>query len=271
MNTNLTVGSSPDRSLSTSDLQALLRLQDRLMNVSRLATMGEMTTGIAHELNQPLAAIANYAQACDRLLGLPDPEILEIRDALKQITSQAVRAGEIIRRLRNLSRSEGVHCEQVDINEVVGELIDLVQSDARHHNVRCALEFTPRLPQVNVDRAQVQQVVLNLVRNALEALVEVAPSAREVTVRTALGMAGDVELCVSDNGPGVSPSILDHLFDPFCTTKAAGTGLGLAMSRTIARAHHGTLDYRRNESAGATFVLKLPPVGPGPVQSDRHS
>jgi two-component system sensor kinase FixL len=228
------------------------------MHVSRLATVGEMATGIAHELNQPLAAVANYAQACDRLLGLPDPDIEEIRGALKQIAAQAVRAGDIIHRLRRLAPNGATRVEPTDINLLIAELTDLVQTDAKVHDVHYRLELAKDLPPIDVDRAQIQQVILNLVRNALEALADTRGGRREVAVRTALAHDGDVEISICDNGPGVSPAIAPRLFDPFCTSKAAGTGLGLAISRTIMGSHRGTLDYHPNAPTGACFVVRIP-------------
>ena len=243
---------------SFPEIEALLRLQDRLLHVSRLATIGEMSSGIAHELNQPLCAVANYAQACDRLLSLPNPDIAEIRESLRQITSQALRAGDAIRRLRNLARPQRALPELMEINSVVLELSDLIQSDARHHQVRFRQELTAGLPQVRADRPQVQQLILNLVRNAIEAQTDIPAEQREVALLTTLTGNADVEISVCDRGPGVSTSIAPHLFDPFCTTKSAGTGLGLAMSRTIAKANSGTLEYRPNSPAGACFALTLP-------------
>jgi two-component system sensor kinase FixL len=234
------------------------RLQDRLLHVSRLAAVGEMAAGIAHELNQPLAAVANYAQACERLLGLPNPDLEEVRDALRQITAQAVRAGDIINRLRGLTRARDARGEPTDVNSLIRELADLIESDARHHQARCRVELTDDLPPIVLDRAQIQQIVLALVRNALEALAEVPATSREVAVRTGRTQDGDVTILVCDNGPGVAPAITQRLFDPFCTTKAAGTGLGLASSRTIARAHGGTLEHRPNTPSGSCFELRLP-------------
>jgi two-component system sensor kinase FixL len=234
------------------------RLQERLTHVSRLATVGEMSAGIAHELNQPLTAVANYAQACDRLLGMPEPDIEEIRGALRQITAQAVRAGEIIRRLRALAKSDVMKRQPTDINLLVSELDDLIQLDAKAHDAQYRLELAPMLPSVSVDRAQIQQVILNLVRNALEAFSESSNGPREVTVRTQVLPEGDVEIAVCDSGPGVSPAIAPRLFDPFCTTKPHGTGLGLAISRTIVKSHQGALDYRPNAPSGACFTVRLP-------------
>jgi len=240
------------------ELEALLRLQDRLLHVSRLAAVGEMSTGIAHELNQPLCAVANYAQACNRLLDLPNPDIAEIRDSLHEIASQALRAGDVIKRLRSLTRPRDEHRDVLDINTVLAELTDLILADARQHHVRYRLDTASGLPEVRVNRPQIQQLVLNLVRNAIEAQLETSPATREVTIRTTLNAAGAVEVAVIDGGPGVAPGILPHLFEPFCTTKSNGAGLGLAMSRTIARAHLGTLGHRPNAPTGACFTLALP-------------
>jgi two-component system sensor kinase FixL len=252
---------------SFPELEALLRLQERLLHVSRLATVGEMSDGIAHELNQPLCAIANYAQACERMLGIPDPDVGEIRDSLQEITSQALRAAEVIRRLRSLAHPQQARRELTDVNPLIAELTDLIQSDAKHHQVNYRFEAGSRLPQVCVDRPQIQQLLLNLVRNSIEALGELAPESREVMVRSLRTPIGEVQITVSDRGPGVAAGIAPHLFAPFCTTKLAGTGLGLAMSRTIARAHSGTLDYRPNVPQGACFILTLPAAHTEPQET----
>jgi two-component system sensor kinase FixL len=234
------------------------RLQERLTHVSRLATVGEMSAGIAHELNQPLTAVANYAQACDRLLGMPDADIEEIRQALKQITEQAVRAGDIIRKLRALARNDAMKREPTDINMLIGELTELIQLDAKAHDVQYRPYLASGLPLAYIDRAQVQQVILNLVRNAFEALGESTTSQRQVAVQTQLLPQGEVAISVCDNGPGISNVIAPHLFEPFCTTKTHGTGLGLAISRTIVKSHQGSLDYRPNIPSGACFTMRLP-------------
>ena len=239
--------------------EATRRLHERLMHVSRLAAVGEMASGIAHELNQPLAAVANYAQACERLLGLPNPDVEEVRDALRQITAQAVRAGDIISRLRGLTRTRESLEELTDVSALILELADLIESDARLHESTCRFELASGLAPLNVDRAQIQQVVFALVRNALEALDGQPVGQREVLVKTSRAPDGDILIEVCDNGPGISTEIAQRLFDPFCTTKPAGTGLGLASSRTIARAHGGTLEHRANPPRGACFVLRLPP------------
>ncbi|HUN25776.1 MAG TPA: ATP-binding protein [Steroidobacteraceae bacterium] len=233
-------------------------LQGRMLHVSRLATIGEMAAGIAHELNQPLTAIANYAQACERLLGRPDSDLQEMRQALREIASQAVRAGEIIHRLRSLARNVPVERLPTDVNSVVTEILGLMQADARVHRARLILELGEDLAAVAVDRVQMQHVLLNLVRNSLEALSATDPASRTVTLRTSATEAGQIEIAVCDNGPGLSREALERLFDPFFSTKQNGTGLGLPISNTVVRAHGGTLGHHPNRPCGACFYIRLP-------------
>jgi two-component system, LuxR family, sensor kinase FixL len=236
------------------------QLQGRLAQADRLALVGEVSAGLAHEINQPLTAIANYAQACDRLLGLPDPEIDEIRAALRQITSQAVRAGDIIQRLRSLGHSDVPSLENADINPLIEELTQLARPDTTSQNVSYELELATDLPQTRVDRALIQQVILNLVRNAMEALAQSDAASPKIVVRTGLAPGGDVMVSVCDNGPGVAADIAPRLFTPFCTSKPNATGLGLAISRRIIRSHGGSLDYTVNFPCGACFTVRIPPA-----------
>ena len=245
------------------------RALERMNSVSRLATMGEMAAGIGHELNQPLAAIANYAQACARLLRLPSPDMPEISGALEQVSGQALRAGEIIRRIRSLVRNEDVRRELQDINELIREVHALLASDARVHDGRLELDLTPALPRVTVDGVQIQQVLMNLVHNAFEAQAgELGRGARgrvaqngagfEVRIATRPTEGGDVEVSVSDLGPGLAGDAEQRIFEPFFTTKPTGTGLGLAISRSIIKAHDARLGYRANQPRGACFFFVLP-------------
>jgi two-component system sensor kinase FixL len=252
------VGFIQDISVRRQAQEQMRRLQERLWHVSRLATVGEMASGIAHELNQPLAAIANYAQACDRLLTRPDADLEEIHGALNAIASEAVRAGDTIRKLRSLARDESERPELTDINTLIGELMELVHSQARAQNVRVRLELGKNLPALTVQRAQIQQVILNLARNAIESVSGSERSQREISVRTSQGHDGELEIAICDNGPGVLQSIVPRLFEPFCTSKASGTGLGLAISRTIVAQHRGRVSYQPNSPAGACFVVRLP-------------
>jgi two-component system sensor kinase FixL len=234
------------------------QLRKRLVMVSRLAMVGEIAAGIAHEVNQPLAAITNYAWACQRLLGASDPDIGEVQSALREIGSQATRAADTIRRLRRLARAPETRRESASLNSLVSELTELARSDASCHDVRYELDLAQDLPPINIDAGQIQQALLNLLWNALHALSVSPVRPREVRIRTRRGHDGKVEIDICDNGPGVPAELVPRLFEPFFTTKADGTGLGLAMSRTIAEAHGGTLRYRTNTPEGACFLMRLP-------------
>lgn len=230
------------------------------MQVSRLATIGEMAAGVAHELNQPLTAISNYARACERILQREKPELDEVLEAIREIGLEAGRAAQIIRRVRGLVAGQPSERTLTDLNELVSELDALMQTDARVHDVRLRIELGEPLPPVVIDRVQIQHVLLNLLRNALEALDESPVGPREVVVRTAAVDGGDVELTVADSGPGVAPHVLERLFVPFVTTKPNGTGLGLVTSQSIVRAHDGTLVHRQNTPHGACFFMRIPSV-----------
>jgi two-component system, LuxR family, sensor kinase FixL len=233
-------------------------LHGRLLNVSRMATIGEMAAGVAHELNQPLTAIANYAQACERLLSRPPSDIEDVREALRQITLQTTRAADIVRRLRALARSQRGEQVAASVNALVAELHELVQTDAALHGVELTLDLAANLPELRVDSGQIQQAIMNLVRNSLDALAGERPPRAHITIRTALTAHGEVELSVSDNGPGVSAAAMRRIFDPFFSTKENGTGLGLAITHSIGRAHGGTVGYRSNVPNGACFYMLLP-------------
>jgi two-component system, LuxR family, sensor kinase FixL len=233
--------------------------QERLTRVARLATLGEMAAGVAHEINQPLTAITTYARACERYLAMPEPDLAEAGEAVREINVEGLRAGEIIRRLRQMVKLDAPdERAATSINVLIEELRSLLQSDARVHDARLHIELTPDLPPVIANAVQLQQVVLNLIRNALEALLDQPPGSREVRLSTSHGSGGGIELRVRDNGPGIAPQIAARLFHPFSTTKNAGTGLGLAISRTIVQSHGGTIDTRPVEPRGAEFHVHLP-------------
>jgi two-component system sensor kinase FixL len=233
-------------------------LQERLTHFSRLSTMGEMAAGLAHEINQPLSAIATYAQACQRLIRQPDHEIEDVLAALEQINAQALRAGEVIRRLRNFVKNREVKREPVDCARLLEDLSTLAETDARLHNIRLRLECEEPLPMVYADPIQLQQVILNLVRNAIDAMDEAPEDRREVVLTTRMATDGEVEVTVADRGTGLAPEATEHLFNPFFTTKASGTGLGLAISRSIVRAHGGRLWHTPNDDCGVRFHFTLP-------------
>jgi two-component system, LuxR family, sensor kinase FixL len=236
--------------------------QERLTHFSRLSTMGEMAAGLAHEINQPLSAIATYAQACQRFVRSPHRDDADVLAALEQIAAQALRAGEVIRRLRNFVRNREVKREPVDCGLLLEELRTLAETDARLYNVRLRLEADAGLPTVDADPIQLQQVILNLVRNAIDATVDMPDARREVLLSARALPGAEIEITVADHGAGLAPEASENLFNPFFTTKSTGTGLGLAISRSIVRAHGGRLWHTPNHGSGARFHFTLP-VSPG--------
>ncbi len=243
------------------------QLQDRLTHFSRLSTMGEMAAGLAHEINQPLSAIATYAQASQRFLKQPEPDIAEVVAALEQINTQALRAGEVIRRLRNFVKNREVKREAVDCSRLLDDLRTLAETDARLNNIRLRIDVDDVLPTVYADPIQLQQVILNLVRNAIDAMADAPEDQREVVLMTRRSGDGEVEITVADHGSGLAPEATEHLFNPFFTTKSGGTGLGLAISKSIVRAHGGRLWHTPNDGSGARFHFTLP-VSPARKGSD---
>jgi PAS domain S-box-containing protein len=238
------------------------QLRRDLTHVSRVTTMGEMTAALAHELNQPLTAIVSNALAGERYLAHEAPPLDEIREILQDVARDARRASEVIQRLRSLLRKEEPRFVPLDVNQAAREIAALVHTDTVLRNVAIDLELAPDLPPVRGDRIQLQQVLLNLLLNAMDAMTDVASNARRITVR--VQAAGpQVEVAVSDTGPGIPEDKLARVFDPFFTTKPTGLGMGLAISRGIIEAHRGRLRAGRNEAGGATFTLTLPVVEGG--------
>jgi len=233
--------------------------RERLTQVARLATAGEMAAGVAHEINQPLTAITTYARACERYLALPVPDLVEASDALREIAAEGLRAGDIIRRLRQMVRLDAPDTRaRLDVNGLLEELRSLLDSDARAHDVRLRFDMTRGLPPVTGNGLHLQQVVLNLVRNGFEALLSRPPGDRQLTISTVTDGEYGLEIRIDDNGPGIDPGIADQLFEPFSTTKQTGTGLGLAMSRSIVQSHGGSITTRPLQPRGTRFAVRLP-------------
>lgn len=232
-------------------------LRSRLAHAARIGTLGEMVSGIAHEVNQPLTAIATYANACRRLLQSGAASTGELVEALEKIGAQAERAGQVIRGLRSLVRKRDSVREQLDVNQLIGEVARLLEFELRDSGWRLQLELDPALPAVLCDGVQLQQVVLNLARNGIEAMGERA-SGDFLEIRTGAAAPGYVEIAVSDCGPGIGDAVAAHLFEPFYTTKPQGMGLGLSICQSIVAAHGGDLRYARNDAGGTTFTLRLP-------------
>lgn len=232
--------------------------RERLAHVGRLSTMGEMTASIAHEINQPLTAIAMYAQSCLKLLGRAEVDTDRLQAALQRLNQQSLRAGEVIERIQRFVLSEDSHREAASIDALLADLLMLAGSDARMHGIELVYERSAGLPEVFCDPVQIQQVALNLIRNAVDAMVEIdRRNGNRITIRTRQTVEGQVEVSVKDQGPGVAPEEAPKLFTAFHTTKGNGMGMGLSICRTIIEGHGGTLDFR-NEPPGATFYFRLP-------------
>ena len=232
-------------------------LQAELMHTSRLSVMGQMASTIAHELNQPLTAVTNYLEAGRQLLatGVGGPD--RINEMMEKAIAQAQRAGDVIRRLRGFVTKGETERRIRNLNQLVEEALALAFVGARQRGVRASLELDQTLPPVLVDHVQIQQVVLNLVRNAVEAMEQV--ERRELTIGTrAIPQQGVAEVIVADTGPGVAPELAGRLFQPFVTTKATGMGLGLSICREIVEAHHGQLTTAPAPSGGTVFRVTLP-------------
>lgn len=232
--------------------------QEQLAHVLRLSTMGEMAAGLAHELNQPLTSISNYAQGCLRRIQSGADIPAEFVEVLSQVTLQAHRAGEIISRLRNFVRKQESQLSKVNINDVVREAVAFLAPEAHQSGLIIDLELAEGLPAIDVDVIQIEQVLLNLLRNACEALRDGALWPRRIVVATLAGDRGTIEVGVRDTGPGVSPAVAERLFQPFFTTKSDGMGLGLSISKSIIETHGGRLWAMPNPDRGMTFRFALP-------------
>jgi len=220
--------------------------------------MGEMAAAMAHELNQPLSAIATYTAACQRFLDQGEEARTDILAALKEIGGQAHRAGQIIQRMRNFTRSREPLRKIVHLGALIDEIRPLAELDAKANQVRLVIRIEQDLPQVNADGVQIQQVVLNLLRNGVDAMAETPSAQRLLTLRAASRPDKSLQVEISDHGHGVADGTRSQLFTPFFTTKAAGMGMGLAISRSIITAHGGKLDCTNNPDGGATFYFTLP-------------
>jgi len=230
-------------------------MQSELIHVSRLTSMGEMASALAHELNQPLSAIASYMKGSVRLLDAGEPDLERVRSALTAAGDQALRAGEIIRRLRAFVGKGEAAMRIEPLPKLIEEAGALAMMGARDSGVRLEFRLSPDAALVLADKVQVQQVVLNLMRNAVEAMS--ASSVRELTVESRLLKEGWVEVQVCDTGAGLAPEVLERLFQPFMTTKAEGMGVGLSICRTIIEAHGGEISARNRPEGGAVFRFTL--------------
>jgi PAS domain S-box-containing protein len=238
--------------------QALLKTQTELAHLSRVMTMGELTSSIAHEVNQPLAAVVTNGDACLRWIAAEPPNLNKVRESVASIIQQAARAGEVITRIRALAKKATPQKTALRIDELIFEVIGLVGGELAKHHVFLETELESGLPVVFGDRVQLQQVILNLIANGIEAMSTVTGRPRDLSIATKTTEGGQILISVRDCGSGLTPELIDHVFEAFFTTKQAGIGLGLSISRTIVETHGGRLWATPNPAHGATFQFTLP-------------
>ena len=235
----------------------LEQARNELTRLARVNELGEMASTLAHELNQPLSAIANYVQGCRRMLErLDDEPASRMRGALEETAKQALRAGDIIRHLREFVTRGDTERRPEDIKRLIEEAGALALVGSRERGIKSVLDFGPEDDVVIADRVQIQQVLINLMRNAMEAMRD--SETKTLTVTTRSGAEGRLTVTVADTGPGIADDIAPQLFQPFVTSKANGMGVGLSISRRIIESHGGELTVQRNEAGGATFTFTLP-------------
>jgi PAS domain S-box-containing protein len=238
--------------------EELKRRQNELVHVTRLSNMGEMATGIAHELNQPLSAIVNFANGCARRLRLDIGGKDELLEALGQISAQANRAGEIIKRLRSMVSRRAPQREVVDLNLLAREACSLISHDLQRQELAIEHNLDEQALWVRVDSVQIEQVLINLLRNALDAMHDTPVKHRRLVIESGLQDNGRVFVRIKDNGPGIKPAEMEHLFDAFFSTKESGMGMGLAISQTIMNHHHGKIRADSRPGKGSVFTIELP-------------
>ena len=248
----------------TERQQAELRLQDlqsELAHVGRVSEMGTLASSLAHELNQPLTAVANYCESArDLLAGSPDDETLDmVREALDDAAKQAVRAGHIVRRLRDFISHGETERRVESLPRLINEANALALVGSREYGIEVQVELDQDADQVFVDRIQVQQVLVNLIRNAIDAMVD--SRVRALTIRSVAGPADFVTLSIEDTGSGINEQVAAQLFQPFVTSKASGMGIGLSICRTIVEAHGGRIWYEPASAGGTVFHFTLPAAG----------
>jgi signal transduction histidine kinase len=237
--------------------KALREAQLELAHVTRVTTIGGLAAAIAHEINQPLAAVITNGNACLRWLAGTTPNLDEARQAVERIIRDGNRASDVIAKIRALLRKTGTEKERLDMNDVIREVVALAQSEVRRNGVALRAQLEGNIPPVLGDRVQLQQVVLNLIMNGIEAMSTVGDRARELIISTRSGEIDQVHVTVQDSGIGLDPQRMERIFDAFYTTKSEGMGMGLAISRSIVENHDGRLWAEPNDGPGATFQFTL--------------
>jgi signal transduction histidine kinase len=244
-----------ERKRAEEERERLRQLQADLAHVTRVSTMGELTASLAHEIKQPIGAAVTNAQACLRFIDRHEPDLPEAREAAVEMIKDARRAADIIEHVRSLFRKGSSPREIVDVNEVVRGMVAILQKEANRHSVRMSTDLTNALTEVMADRVQLQQALMNLMLNGIEAMRD---TTGELSIKSQLGEDGRVLISVSDTGVGLPAENADQVFNAFFTTKSQGTGLGLAITRSIIESHGGRVWAASNPGPGATFQFTLP-------------
>jgi signal transduction histidine kinase len=247
-----------DRLRAEEQRDRLRQLEADLAHINRVSMMGELAASVAHEVNQPLSGVVSNASAGLRWLAGDVPNLEEAREGLRRIVRDGKRAGEVIARIRALTRKAATPTEKLDLNETIGEVLALIGDEARRKSVIVRTQFVDDLSPVSGDRVQLQQVVLNLVMNAIEAMSVIDERARELAISTRNIDPDQVQVTVQDSGTGIDPQTIDRIFDSFYTTKPGGMGMGLSISRSILQAHGGRIWATANDGRGTIFHFTLP-------------
>lgn len=249
------------RDVSQRKMQELQQREhlEALSHVMRLGLMGELASGIAHEVNQPLTAIVNYAQACLRFIQADQPDLAKLRSILEKTHDQALKAGQIIHHMRDFVRSKKIHRSTADINALIENAVSLSITDLKQYNIQLSFNLADHLPPIYVDSVQIEQVILNLVRNSIDALKDVSHNKqRKLFIQTLLNDENFIEIKVKDNGHGLGESSQKKILTPFYTTKSSGMGMGLSISQSIVKSHDGSLHFASKAGKGSTFYFTIP-------------
>jgi C4-dicarboxylate-specific signal transduction histidine kinase len=252
------VGAVMDVTATKRAEEKLHKAQAELAHVTRVTALGELTASIAHEVNQPLAAVVANAEACLRWLDRETPDLVAARRSAEWVIDDGNRASEVVRRVRALANKANVEKVSLDLNDVVRDVMLLVQRELSIHRVSVRLELASRLPMILGDRVQLQQVIINLVMNGIEAMQPVTDRPRELAIRSGQDETGQAFASVTDCGIGIAADNANRVFNAFFTTKSSGLGMGLSICRSIVEAHGGRLSVSGNEGPGVTFQLVLP-------------
>jgi C4-dicarboxylate-specific signal transduction histidine kinase len=232
---------------------------NQLAYITRLGLMGEMASGIAHEVNQPLTAIATYAQVSLNIIKKENPDLIKLTEVIIKTQEQALRAGQIIHGMKRFCTSKSQQLSLTDINKLINEGVNLCTDAIKQNNIALKLELTDNLPLINIDTIQIEQVIINLIRNSIDAILGTPDEKQgQIAIQTCLDPSNEIEVRIKDNGPGILEDQKAKILMPFHTTKEEGMGMGLSISRSLIEAHNGKLYFNSQFGKGSTFYFTLP-------------